>query len=124
MNVQVISDPAGRLIWTLPALPEARHDMGAARHHGLLDALESAGVQLIGNSAYRGAERNVEVPQRRRPRDPDAQRPHLSANQKAVNTAHARLRGPGERANAQFKSWKALRKIRTCPHRATQHFNP
>ena len=29
--------------------------------------------------------------------------------------AHARRRGPGERANAQLKSWKILRPIRSCP---------
>jgi hypothetical protein len=33
VNVQVISDPMGRLIWASPALPGARHDMGAAREH-------------------------------------------------------------------------------------------
>jgi hypothetical protein len=32
VNVQVIADPAGRLIWASPALPGARHDMGAAGH--------------------------------------------------------------------------------------------
>ena len=37
----------------------------------------------------------------------------LSLNQKQVNAAHARLRGPGERANAQLKSWKILRRIRS-----------
>ena len=120
VNVQVLADPAGRLIWTSPALPGARHDMGAARHHGLLDVLETAGVRVLADSAYRGAGANVEVPQRRRPRDPDTdQRPRLSANQKAVNSAHARLRGPGERANAQLKSWKILRKIRTSPRHVT-----
>ena len=39
----------------------------------------------------------------------------LSANQNAVNTAHARQHGPGERANAELKSWKVLRKIRSSP---------
>ena len=29
VNVQVIADPAGRLIWASPALPGARHDAGA-----------------------------------------------------------------------------------------------
>jgi hypothetical protein len=28
VNVQVIADPAGRLVWISPALPGARHDMG------------------------------------------------------------------------------------------------
>jgi hypothetical protein len=119
VNVQVLADPAGRLIWASPALPGARHDMGAARDHGLIDALDIAGIRVVGDSAYRGAGANVELPQRRRPRDNSDDQPRLSANQKAVNVAHARLRGPGERANAQLKSWKILRRIRGCPHHAT-----
>lgn len=124
VNVQVIADPAGRLIWASPALPGARHDMGAAREHGLIDALATAGIRVLADSAYRGAGANVEVPQRRRARDNDRDaRPRLSANQKAVNAAHARLRGPGERANAQLKNWKVLRRIRTCPHHASLLIN-
>lgn len=119
MNVQVIADPAGRLIWASPALPGARHDMGAARDHGLIDALDTAGIRVVADSAYRGAGANVELPQRRRPRETSDNRPRLSANQKAVNVAHTRLRGPGERANAQLKSWKILRRIRGCPHHTT-----
>jgi hypothetical protein len=38
--------------------------------------------------------------------------------QKDANRAHARLRAPGERANAQLKSWRILRKLRRCPWRA------
>jgi hypothetical protein len=41
-----------------------------------------------------------------------------SRNQKAVNAAHARQRGPGERVNAQLKNWRILRKIRSGPSRA------
>jgi hypothetical protein len=36
-------------------------------------------------------------------------------SQKDANRAHARLRGPGERANAQLRTW---RKLRCCPRRA------
>lgn len=51
------------------------------------------------------------VPQRRRRIDPDTGRyRRLSRVQKEINTAPARQRGPGERANAQLKSWKILRK--------------
>jgi hypothetical protein len=32
--------------------------------------------------------------------------------------AHTRLRGPGERANAQLKYWRILHKLRARPHRA------
>lgn len=69
VNVQVVADPAGRLIWTSPTLPGARHDMG--RDHGLLDALAAAGVQVIADGAYRGAGPPVEVPQRHRAKGPD-----------------------------------------------------
>jgi hypothetical protein len=37
-----------------------------------------------------------------------------------ANRAHARLRSPGERANAQLKCWRILRKLRCCPWRAGQ----
>jgi hypothetical protein len=120
VNVQVLADPVGRLIWASPALPGARHDMGAAREHGILDALNSAGARVLADNGYHGAGPQVRVPQRRRRLDPDTGRyRRLSRNQKQVNTAHARQRGPGERANAQLKSWRVLRKIRCCPRRAT-----
>lgn len=118
VNVQVIADPAGRLIWASPALPGARHDMGAARQHGILNALHQLHVPVLADSGYRGS--GFELPYRRRPHDP--KRPHrarLSTGQHAVNTSHAQRRGPGERANAQLKAWRILRKIRCCPHRAT-----
>jgi hypothetical protein len=43
----------------------------------------------------------------------------LSRNEKAVNRAHARLRGLGERAIATLKTWRILTKLRCCPRRAT-----
>lgn len=39
VNVQVLADPAGRLVWASPALPGAVHDLTAARIVGLIDAL-------------------------------------------------------------------------------------
>ena len=124
VNVQVIADPAGRLIWVSPPLPGARHDMGAARDHGILDAFEAAAVQALGDTGYQGAGLSVTVPQRRRRKNTETgkYRP-LSTAQKEVNTAHARLRGPGERANAQLKSWKILRKIRSSPNHSTRLIN-
>ena len=41
-------------------------------------------------------------------------------SQKQANKAHAKLRAPGERANAQLKTWKILTKLRCCPWRAGQ----
>jgi hypothetical protein len=121
VNVQVIADPIGRLVWISPALPGARHDMGAAREHGIIDAFARAGVRAVADSAYQGGGPAIRVPQRRRRLDSDAGRyRRLSQNQKEVNTAHARQRGPGERANAELKNWRVLRKIRSCPSRASQ----
>jgi hypothetical protein len=121
VNVQVLADPVGRLVWASPALPGARHDMGAAREHGLIDGLNAAGVRVVADTAYQGGGPAIAVPQRRRRLDSDTGRyRRLSRNQKQVNAAHARQRGPGERANAQLKSWIILRKIRSCPSRATE----
>lgn len=44
MNVQVVADPLGRLLWASPALPGAVHNIRAAREHGIVDALAAAGV--------------------------------------------------------------------------------
>jgi hypothetical protein len=120
LNVQVIGDPVGRLVWISPALPGARHDMGAAREHGIIDALNAEDIPTLADTAYQGGGSAVRVPQRRRRLDPDTgcYRP-LSAAQKEVNTAHARQRGPGERVNAELKNWKILRKIRSSPNRGT-----
>lgn len=83
--------------------------MGAAREHDLIDALGTPGIRVLAESAYRGARANVEVPQRPHARAGGLDnRPHTSANQEAVNAAHARLRGPAERANAQLKTWKSF----------------
>ena len=119
LNVQVIADPAGRLVWISPVLPGARHDMGAAREHGIIDALTVAEIDTFADTAYQGGGPRVRVPQRRRRLDPDTGRyRRLSESQKQVNTAHARQRGPGERANAQLKNWRILRKIRSSPSHA------
>ena len=93
--------------------------MGAAREHGIIDALNVAGVQTLADIAYQGGGAAVRVRQRRCRLDPDTGRyRRLAPAQKEVDTAHARRRGPGERANAEIKNWKILRKIRSSPSRA------
>jgi hypothetical protein len=39
-------------------------------------------------------------------------------SQKQANRSHAKFRGPGERAIAQLKSWRILRKLRCSPSKA------
>ena len=95
--------------------------MGAAREHGIIDALNAAEITTIADTAYQGGGSAVRVPQRRRRLDPDTGRyRRLSRNQKEVNTAHARQRGPGERVNAELKNWRILRKIRSSPNQADE----
>jgi hypothetical protein len=107
VNVQVIADPVGRLVWISPALPGARHDMSAAREHGIVDAIANAGITAIADTAYQGGGPTIRVPQRRRI-DPDTGRyRRLSRNQKDVNAAHARQRGRGERVNAELKNCRS-----------------
>jgi hypothetical protein len=126
VNVQVIADPAGRLIWASPALPGARHDAGAAREHAIPQALAAAGATAIADTAYYGLGTSVRAPHRRSRYDRATGkfvRRELSTGQKAVNRAHSALRAPGERANADLKNWRILRKIRSSPADATQLVN-
>jgi hypothetical protein len=95
--------------------------MGPAREHGIIDAFTEASVRAVADSAYQGGGPAIRVPQRRRCLDTDTGRyRRLSHSQKEVNTAHARQRGPGERVNAELKTWRILRKIRSSPRRASE----
>ncbi|MER7475773.1 transposase family protein [Micromonospora sp. NPDC000018] len=114
LNVQVVADPAGRLVWASAALPGSVHDLTAARAHGIIDALNSANVMTFADKAYQGARGSIRTPFKRH-----RYRPKLPRWQKKVNRAHARIRAIGERANATLKTWKVLTKLRCCPHRAT-----
>ncbi|GGO57284.1 IS5 family transposase [Streptomyces daqingensis] len=112
MNVQVIADPAGRLLWASPALPGAVHDIKAARTHGIIDALTEAGVECWADKGYRGAGGTVRVPYWGR-------WAKLSAGQQAVNRSHAKIRALVEQAMATLKVWRLLRKLRCSTNRIT-----
>ena len=86
------------------------HDLTAARIWGPRQ-LAAAGLITLADKGYIGAGQDVLVPYRGRGKPP---------SQKASNSAHAKLRGPGERANAQLKTWHILRKLRCCPWKAGQ----
>jgi hypothetical protein len=114
VNVQVIADAAGRLVWASPALPGSVHDLTAARTHDIIEALTSAEVIAFADKGYQGARGCVRTPFKRR-----RFQPKLLRGQKAVNRAHAKIRARGERAIATLKTWKILVKLRCCPRRAT-----
>jgi len=110
MNLQVIASPGGDIVWVSGPLPGAVHDLTAARIWGIIGELAACGLVVLGDKGYLG-EDDIRTPYRGR---------NKPASQKDANRAHARLRSPGERANAQLKSWRILRKLRCCPWRAGQ----
>jgi hypothetical protein len=109
MNLQVIAGPDGAIVWVSGPLPGSVHDIRAARIWGIVRELEDAGLLVLADKGYIGAGTHIKTPYKGRGR-PDSE--------KAANRSHAKLRGPGERANAQLKSWKISTKLRCCPHRA------
>ncbi|MEV5703577.1 transposase family protein [Actinoallomurus sp. NPDC052274] len=109
MNLQVIATPDGDILWVSGALPGSVHDTRAARIWGIVRALERAGWIVLADKGYHGASDQIWTPYRGR---------NKPESQKMANRSHTRLRGPGERANAQLKTWRILRKLRCCPHRA------
>lgn len=96
MNLQVLTDPFGRLLWASPALPGAVHDVRAAREHGIIDALAAADVKCWADKAYRGSGGTVRTPCWGR-------WDTLSAGQKAVNRSHAKIRALVEQAMTPSK---------------------
>jgi DDE superfamily endonuclease/Helix-turn-helix of DDE superfamily endonuclease len=111
MNLQVISAPDGETLWVSGPLPGATHDLTAARIWGIVRELDAAGLIVLADKGYTGAGHHIHTPYKGKNKPP---------SQKTANRAHAKLRGPGERANAQLKTWRILRKLRCCPWKAGQ----
>lgn len=88
-----------------PTLPGPRDDRGAARDHGLIDALDAAGTRVVADSACRGTAANVEYPQRR-PLVPPLGEPEGGQRRPRPTTDNSEL---------QLKSQKVLRRVRGCP---------
>jgi len=110
MNVQVIAGPDGTILWTSGALPGKTHDLKAAWVWGILRELEKAWILVLADKAYQGHGVTTMITPYKGKNKPESQ--------KDANRAHARLRGPGERANAQLKAWRILRKLRCSPIKA------
>jgi hypothetical protein len=110
MNLQVIASPSGDIVWVSGALPGSVHDKKAEWIWGVLAELEAAGLIVLADKGYQGAA-HAKVPYKGK---------NKPESQKDANRAHAKLRSPGERANAQLKAWHILRKLRCCPWRAGQ----
>ena len=107
MNLQVIASPVGDILWVSGALPGSVHDKNAEWIWPVPAEL-AAGLVTLADKGYLGSA-HAKMPYRGK---------NKSESQKEANRAHAKLRAPGERANAQLKTWKILAKLRCCPWRA------
>ena len=85
------------------------HDLTAAPIGGIVRELAAAGLVVLADQGYHGVGDHIRTPYKGKGKP---------ESQKAANRAHAQLRSPGERANAQLKTWRILRKLRCCPWKA------
>ncbi|MGW5972726.1 transposase [Streptomyces sp. NPDC055186] len=113
VNVQVVTDPAGNVLWISPALPGQCHDLTAARTHRIIRVCERQGVPVLADRAYQGAGPWVTVGLKRPPGG------ELTPTQRTVNRALATARAPVERGMARLKSWRIFRRSRSSPNRMT-----
>ena len=111
MNLQVIASPDGDILWVSGALPGSVHDKKAEWIWGVLAELEAAGLVTLADKGYQGST-YAKIPYKGKNK-PESQK----AGQPAPTRNSA---SPGERANAQLKTWRILRKLRCCPWRAGQ----
>jgi DDE superfamily endonuclease len=99
----------GTILWVSGALTGSTHDLTAARIWGIVRALAASGLIVLADKGYHGAGQPLLTPYRGR---------NKPASQKDANRAHAQHRAPGERASAQLKTWRIMRKLRCCPWQA------
>ncbi|MGW7308417.1 transposase family protein [Streptomyces sp. NPDC054835] len=113
VNLQVVADPTGKLLWISPALPGRTHDLTAARTHRIIRICERQGVPVLTDRASIGAGPGVTTPIRRLPGQ------DLTATQQTINRALPAARAPVERSIARRKSWQVFRRARCSPTRMT-----
>ncbi len=111
VNMQVVADPAGNLLWISPALPGRTHDLTAARTHRIIRICERQGVPVLADRAYIGAGPWVTTPIRRLPHQ------DLNPTQRTINRALSAARAPVEQSVARLKSWRIFRRSRCSPNR-------
>jgi len=110
MNLQVIASPGGDILWVSGALPGSVHDRTPNGSGASWPSWRPPAWSPWLTKGHQGST-HAKIPYRGR---------NKPESQKQANRAHAKLRAPGERANAQLKTWRILRKLRCCPWRAGQ----
>jgi hypothetical protein len=113
VNVQVVTDPEGRLLWLSPALPGRAHDLTAARTHRIIRICERQGVPVLADLAYQGGGPWASTGIKHRPLQ------ELTTTEKTLNRTLAAARAPVERGVTRLKSWRIFRRSRCSPNRMT-----
>ncbi|MDQ0987934.1 transposase family protein [Streptomyces sp. V2I9] len=113
VNVQVVTDPGGQLLWLSPALPGRAHDLTAARTHRIIRICERQDVPVLADLAYLGAGPWVTTGIKRKPLQ------ELTPTERTVNQALTTARALVERGVARLKSWQIFRRSRCSPNRMT-----
>ncbi|MGW0761527.1 transposase family protein [Streptomyces sp. NPDC002814] len=113
VNMQVVTDPGGQLLWLSPTLPGRTHGLTAARTHRNIRICERQGVPILADLAYQAGGPWVTTGIKRRPLQ------ELTLTEKTVNRTLATARAPVERGVARLKSWRIFRKARCSPNRMT-----
>ncbi|MGW4734780.1 transposase [Streptomyces shenzhenensis] len=111
VNVQVVTDPDGEILWLSPALPGRTHDLTAARTHKILRICARQGVPILADMAYIDAGDWVTTAKRRPPGG------ELTLTEQTANRALSAARAPVERGMARLKSWQIFRRSRISPNR-------
>ncbi|MEU3402313.1 transposase family protein, partial [Streptomyces filamentosus] len=109
MNVQVIARSDGTPLWFSRVTPGRTHDLTAARAHSRRPDLPHPADPRPRRPSYQGASATVRTPYYHHREQPEYYQ--------RFNRDHARLRAPGERAFAQLKSWRLLRRARCSTRR-------
>ncbi|CAL9668443.1 hypothetical protein SUDANB176_07342 [Streptomyces sp. enrichment culture] len=110
VNVQVVTDPAGEILWFSPALPGRTHHLTAARTHKIVRICERRGAPVLADTACIGAGDRVTTAKHRPPNG------DLTPTERTVNRALSAARAPVERGVARLKSWRIFRHARCSPH--------
>lgn len=113
VNVQVVTDPGGRLLWLSPALTGRTHDLTAARTHRIIRICERQGVPILADLAYQGAGPWLTTGIERRPLQ------ELTRTDRTGDRALAVSRALVERGVAGLKSWRIFCRSCCSPNRMT-----
>ncbi|MET7609165.1 transposase family protein [Streptomyces avermitilis] len=111
VNVQVVTDPAGRLLWISPALPGRAHDLTAACTHKIIRICARHGVPVLADRAYISG----------RPlgdhTDPTPKPPRTHTDPAHDKPSTASGTGAGRTGCRTAEAWRIFRRARRSPNR-------